>query len=58
MNFSEFLKLTQVLRMLYGQSVAIDFFQKNASLYYNLDLSVLMKPGKLDSEVTINDRKV
>jgi len=58
MNFSEFLKLTQVLRMLYGQSVAIDFFQKNANLYYNLDLSVLMKPGKLDSEVTINDRKV
>jgi len=36
MNYSDFLKTTQILRMLYGQEVATIFFENNVVKYYNL----------------------
>ncbi len=36
MPFSEFLRLTQVIRNLYGRDCASKFFESNVSQFYNL----------------------
>lgn len=46
MSFAEFLKLVQVLKMLYGREVAEKVFTNNIHKYYNLtneSLNNLMK---------------
>lgn len=46
MQFSEFLDLVKVLKMLYGTQIAEKFFTKNISLYYDLDSASLNKITK------------
>ncbi len=35
MTFNDFLRMTTVLRNLYGKQFAIDFFEKNVKKFYN-----------------------
>jgi len=47
MQFTEFLQLTKVLKMLYGREIAEKFFAKNISLYYDLNNESLSKIKKV-----------
>ncbi len=48
MSFGEFLKLVNVVKMLYGRSVAEKFFTNNVDQYYNLNSASITSIKKVE----------
>jgi hypothetical protein len=46
MQFSEFLRLTSTIKMLYGREIAEKFFTSNIEKYYDLNNASLLNLSK------------
>lgn len=51
LSFAIFLDFIKVLRMLYGKQIALDVFDKNIELYYDVNSKCIKQPVKAKDNI-------